>query len=73
MAIATKGRINFVCPAATVQLLEEMAEADHRTKSSLMNKIVDFYLQHHAPNGQPKAIMIEAKPTTHSQKKAGAR
>jgi hypothetical protein len=70
MGTPTKGnktRVNFLCPSATVQRIEEMAEADHRDKSSMMNKIVDFYLQHHSAGG----IFIEAK--TPARKKAGSR
>lgn len=70
MVTETKQRINFLCPIATVKRIEAMAAADHRDKSSMMNKIVDFYLQNHAPNGQH--IIIEAK-TTNSRKKAGTR
>jgi hypothetical protein len=68
MATASKTRLNFLCPTATVKRIIEMAEADHRDKSSMLNKIVDFYLQHHTPNGQPLLIMGETKPTTHRTK-----
>lgn len=66
-----KTRINFLCPTKTVERIEEMAEADHRDKSSMMNKIVDFYMQHHSPNGKPTVFLGEMKP--HSKKKAGSR
>lgn len=73
MATTEKTRVNFLCPTAMMRRVEALAEADHRDKSSMLNKIVDFYLQHHTPNGQTTATMIEAKPHTQHRKKAGAR
>lgn len=41
-------KVNFNCPVATVRIIDEMAKADHRDRTSMLNKIVDFYLSRHA-------------------------
>ena len=65
MEAMTKRKINFYCPSATVEIIDAMAEADHRDRTSMLNKIVDFYLSHHT----------EPQPTngTKPTRKAGAR
>jgi hypothetical protein len=62
-----KQKINFYCPSATVEVIDEMAANDHRDRTSMLNKIVDDYIKaHYQPtNG--------TKPTTVTKKKAGAR
>lgn len=61
-----KMKLNFYCPTSTVKVLDELAAADHRDRTSMLNKIIDFYLQR---NGH--AIhALHPKTTT---KKAGAR
>jgi hypothetical protein len=62
----SKQKINFNCPVLTVKTLDEMAAADHRDRTSMILKAIDFYIVSHpptTPNG--------AKPNT--KKKAGAR
>jgi hypothetical protein len=59
----TKTKLNFYCPSATVKVLDEMAAADHRDRTSLLNKIIDFYLSHQANGTKPTA----------AKKKAGTR
>jgi hypothetical protein len=61
----TKQKINFYCPSATVKVLDDMAAADHRDRTSMLNKIVDDYITTHTQ--QPTSN--GTKPT----KKAGAR
>ena len=62
----TKTKLNFYCPSATVKIIDRMAAADHRDRTSMLNKIVDDYINAHpileSSNG--------AKPTI---KKAGQR
>jgi len=65
-----KTRINFLCPTPTVRILDAMAEADHRDRSSMLNKIIDYYLKDSA-NGHAHAVG-EAKAVT-AKKKAGTR
>jgi hypothetical protein len=62
-----KQKINFYCPSATVEVIDEMAANDHRDRTSMLNKIVDDYIKAHPipANG--------TKPTTVTKKKAGAR
>jgi hypothetical protein len=73
MATVTKTRVNFLCPSATVKIIERMAEADHRDKSSMMNKIVDFYLLYHAADGTPMLLLGDTKPHNSTNRKAGSR
>jgi hypothetical protein len=62
----TKTKINFYCPSATVKVLDDMAAADHRDRTSMLNKIVDDYIIAHY---QQTPANNGTKPT----KKAGAR
>jgi hypothetical protein len=43
----TKTKINFYCPSATVKIIDSMAAADHRDRTSMLNKIVDDYITAH--------------------------
>jgi hypothetical protein len=63
----TKQKINFYCPSATVKVIDDMAAADHRDRTSMLNKIVDDYITSHPA---PPPANNGSKPTT---KKAGAR
>jgi hypothetical protein len=56
-----KTKINFNCPTATLQVIDKMALEDHRDRTSMLNKIIDFYLTQHG-NGTAK-----------QKKKAGAK
>jgi len=60
-----KTKINFYCPTPTVEILDKMAADDHRDRTSLLNKIIDFYLSHTLP------VKNGTRPTM--KKKAGAR
>lgn len=48
-------KVNFRCPVTTVEVIDKLAAADHRDRTSMLNKIVDFYLSHngHKPNTTP--------------------
>lgn len=62
--IMTKTKLNFYCPSATVKIIDAMAAADLRDRTSMLNKMVNFYISHNPePNG--------AKPA--ATKKAGTR
>jgi hypothetical protein len=65
-----KTKVNFFCPSATVKIIDEMAAADHRDRTSMLNTMVDFYLSHNNPNTKP--VTNGAKRTA-TKKKAGAR
>ncbi len=64
--IMDKTKVNFYCPTATVKVIDEVAAADHRDRTSLLNKIIDFYFTHNPPNGN-------GTKATAPRKKAGAR
>lgn len=65
----SKTKVNFYCPTSTVELIDEMADKDHRDRTSMLNKMIDFYFQF---NGHPALVdPVWPKPTT--KKKAGAR
>lgn len=49
-----KTKVNFYCPTATVKIIDEMAKADHRDRTSLLNKMIDFYLTHNPPAAPTK-------------------
>lgn len=53
-------KVSFNCPTTTVEILDRMAEEDHRDRSSLLNKIIDFYLQF---NGHPALVDPELEYT----------
>jgi hypothetical protein len=57
-----KTKINFYCPTSTVAIIDRIADKDHRDRTSMLNKIISFYLEN---NGE------SPKPTT--RKKAGSR
>jgi hypothetical protein len=46
--------INFRCPAEVVATIDAEAAADHRDRTSLLNKIIAFYYKHNPPKGAPK-------------------
>jgi hypothetical protein len=43
----TKQKLNFYCPSATVKVIDKMAADDHRDRTSMLNKMVDFYITAH--------------------------
>lgn len=55
----TKQKINFYCPSATVEIIDRMAAADHRDRTSMLNKIVDDYITSHPA---PPPISNGSKP-----------
>ena len=57
-------KVSFRCPKTTVETIEKLAAADHRDRTSMLNKIVDFYLSH---NGHKSPTIPAPK------KKAGTR
>ena len=65
-----KTKVNFFCPSATVKIIDEMAAADHRDRTSMLNKIVDFYLSLNNPHSEPRT---NGARRTATKKKAGAR
>jgi hypothetical protein len=65
----TKQKVNFYCPTATVEIIDRMAAADHRDRTSMLNKIVDFYLSLNNPNIEP----TNGAKRTAAKRKAGAR
>lgn len=65
----TKTKINFFCPTATVKIIDEMAAADHRDRTSMLNKMIDFYLSLNKLETEPNG----AKRTIAMKKKAGSR
>jgi predicted transcriptional regulator len=57
-------QLTFRCPTRTAEALDEMAEAEHRDRSSMLNYIVAQYIsQHHQPTTKPN----------NNRKKAGVR
>jgi hypothetical protein len=51
-------KVNFNCPTPTVKVLDEMAAADHRDRTSLILKALDFYITSHqttTTNGKKSA------------------
>jgi predicted transcriptional regulator len=58
--------VNFRCPIETVKVIDEMAEADHRDRSSMLNFIVSQFIVEH-----PERTTNGKKPTP--KKKAGTR
>jgi hypothetical protein len=70
----SKTKLNFYCPTDTVEIIDRMAEADHRDRTSMLNKMIDFYLSHN-PNPEPattNGAKRTATPRT-AKKKAGVR
>jgi hypothetical protein len=66
MEYMTKIKLNFYCPEDMANTIDKMAEADHRDRTSMLNKMLAFYISEHPPaNG--------AKPTPAKKKKAGTR
>ena len=57
----TKLKLNFYCPAPTVRVIDAMAKNDHRDRTSMLNKMIDFYLAHHDSNQTPPETAQIAK------------
>ena len=75
-----KTKLNFYCPTATVEVIDSEAKADHRDRTSLLNKMIDFYFIHHPPktpptNGAKPAAATHNPPKRYPYRggKAGAR
>jgi hypothetical protein len=64
-------KVNFRCPTLTVKIVDELAAADHRDRTSMLNKIVDFYISHHPTPNHSNNEQRHAAPS--KRKKAGAR
>jgi predicted transcriptional regulator len=60
-------KLTFRCPVNNVARLDEIAEADHRDRSSMLNKIVATYISQHKPDNNGD------RPTAAPRKKAGTR
>jgi predicted transcriptional regulator len=58
-------RITFRTSTQVCELIDELAEADHRDRNSMLAKMVDTYLKDYVINGKRKA--------TQPSKKAGSR
>ena len=50
-------KVNFRVSTDTVDVVDALAKADHRDRTSMLNRILDFYLNH--PDN--KAVIAQAK------------
>jgi len=64
----TKHKVNFLCPMETVKVIDDLAQADHRDRTSMLNRMIDFYLSHN----ENKAFITQVK-ANGKTKKAGSR
>jgi hypothetical protein len=51
-------KVNFNCPVPMVKKLDEMAAADHRDRTSMILKAIDYFINNHpptTPNGKKAA------------------
>jgi hypothetical protein len=46
-------KVNFRCPAETVKAIDADADADHRDRTSMLNKIIAFYYENHPNDKKP--------------------
>lgn len=71
----TKTKVNFYCLSSTVKVIDGIAKADHRDRTSMLNKMIDFYLSHHDSNANPPENLQQTNGTkaVTTKKKAGAR
>jgi len=53
----------------TVKVIDDLAEADHRDRTSMLNRIIDFYLRH----DDNQAFISQVKVNGKAKKKAGSR
>ena len=65
----SKHKVNFLCPLETVKVIDDLAEADHRDRTSMLNRIIDFYLRH----DDNQAFITQVKVNGKAKKKAGSR
>jgi hypothetical protein len=64
----SKKKVNFYCPTATVAIIDGLAEDDHRDRTYVLNRIIEFYLE---AKGLAAPTARTRKPPT--KQKAGAR
>jgi len=65
----SKHKVNFWCPMDTVKVIDELAEADQRDRTSMLNRIIDFYLSH----DDNQAFISQVRANGKTKKKAGSR
>jgi hypothetical protein len=63
----SKHKVNFLCPMETVKVIDDLAEADHRDRTSMLNRIIDFYLSHN----DNQAFISQVKANGRTKKKVG--
>lgn len=50
-------------------MIDDLAEADHRDRTSMLNRIIDFYLSH----DDNQAFISQVRANGKAKKKAGSR
>jgi len=63
-----KHKVNFLCPLETVKVIDDLAAADKRDRTSMLNRMIDFYLTH----TDNRAFIAQVRANGKPKKKAGA-
>ena len=64
-----KHKVNFLCPMETVKVIDDLAQADHRDRTSMLNRMIDFYLSH----DENQTFIAQVRANGKNKKKAGPR